>query len=190
MSRLRWACGRQHDVKSHTQWIAKTKLCKKISQDVCVALWLGRIHRIFNSSWHFSSFPAVSVGLSVGGRWMGAFTPTLLRKSPRYPLNSRMDQVREPVLMLRRREKFLTLAGNDSAVSRLCSATPCLRTDRVLRLGLLSSLSKNGTLLTSQYCQIAAIWHSPYSAPGRCASSCGCRCTVSRFKIWQLCVTS
>jgi hypothetical protein len=28
----------------------------------------------------------VSFGLSANGRWMGAFTPTPLRKSPRYPL--------------------------------------------------------------------------------------------------------
>jgi hypothetical protein len=109
---------------------------------------------------------------------MGAFSPTPLRKSPRYPLISRLDRIGEPVLMLRRREKILTLAGNDRAVSRLCSAKPCHRTDHAVRLVLLSALSKSGTLSTLQYCQIAASWYSPFSAPETCASSCGGRRTV------------
>lgn len=55
---------------------------------------------LFCSSWDFSSFPTASFGLSVDGRLMGAFHAGASRKEPAVPLNSRLDGVREPVMML------------------------------------------------------------------------------------------
>jgi hypothetical protein len=77
----------------------------------------------------------------------------------------------------------LTRTGNGSAVSRLCSARPCRPTNGAVRLVLLSALSKRGNVSTVHYCQIAASWHRPFSAPRRCASSCGGRRIVAGPKI-------
>jgi hypothetical protein len=72
-------------LKSHTHWI--TKVRKKMSEDVCITLRLGSIHRIcFVHHGNFHRFLQRPLVLSVDGRLMGAFHARTSRKEPAVPI--------------------------------------------------------------------------------------------------------